>query len=105
MVDASAQILAAQEAAVAEVPLQFPSDPTYDAHVVVVPKYDEHAPSKFVHPCPVVTHPAKKTTHPAFVFVLAGASVHAKALHAVEPAAVFVVHGPSEPMRPVHPCV
>ena len=67
--------------------------------------YDEHAPRELVHPCPVVTHPAKNVAHPAFVLVLAGASVHAKALHAVEPAAVFAVHGPSEPMRPVHPCV
>ena len=105
MVGASAQVLAAQAAAVAEVPLQFPSDPTYDEHVVVVPVYDEHGPKEFVHPCPVVTHPDKKATHPAFVFVLAGASVHAKALHAVDPAVVFVVHGPSEPIRPVHPYV
>ena len=103
VVGASAQVLAAQAAAVAEVPLQFPSDPTYEAHVVVVPVYEEQDPSEFVHPCPVVTHPAKKATHPAFVLVLAGASVHAKARHAVEPAAVFAVHGPSEPMRPVHP--
>lgn len=58
-----------------------------------------------MHPYPVVTQPAKKATHPALVFVLAGASVHAKALQAVEPAAAFVVHSPSDPMRPVHPCV
>ena len=56
-----------------------------------------------MHPDPVVTQPAKKLAHPAFVFVLAGASVHAKALHAVEPAVIFAVHGPSDPMRPVHP--
>ena len=51
----------------------------------------------------MVTQPAKKLTHPAFVFVLAGASEHAKALHAVEPAVVLAVQGPSDPMRPVHP--
>ena len=105
VVGASAQVLAAQAPAVDDVPLQFPSDPTYGAHVVVVPVYDEQAPSEFVHPCPVVAHPAKNVAHPAFVFVLAGASVHAKALHAVDPAAVFAVQGPSEPMRPVHPYV
>ena len=58
VVGASAQVLAAQAAAVADVPLQFPSVPKYDEHVVVVPVYDEHAPSEFVHPCPLVTHPA-----------------------------------------------
>lgn len=42
--------------------------------------------------------------HPALVFVLAGASVQAKTLQAVEPADVLVVHTPSDPMRPVHPC-
>ena len=103
MVGASAQVLAAHAADVAEVPLQFPSDPTYEAQVVVVPVYDEQAPNEFVQPYPVVTQPAKKLTHPAFVLVLAGASVHARALHAVEPAAVFAVQGPSDPMRPVHP--
>ena len=50
MVGASAQVLAAQDAAVAEVPLQFPSDPMYDAHVVVVPVYDEHGPKTFIQP-------------------------------------------------------
>ena len=53
----------------------------------------------------MVTHPTKKLTHPAFVFVLAGASVHAKALHAVEPAAVLAVQGPSDPVSPTHTCV
>ena len=52
-----------------------------------------------------MTQPAKKLEHPVLVFVLVGASVQAKALHAVEPAAVLAVHGPSDPMRPVHPCV
>ena len=102
---ASAQVLAAHAADVAEVPLQFPSDPTYEAHVVVVPEYDEQAPNEFVQPYPVVTQPAKKLTHPAFVFVLAGASEQAKALQAVEPAAVLAVQAPSDPMRPVHPWV
>ena len=56
-----------------------------------------------VHPCPVVTQPAKKLEHPALVFVLEGASVHAKGLQVVEPAVVLVVQGPSDPIRPVHP--
>ena len=89
----------------AEAPLQFPSDPTYEAHVVVVPMYDEHDPNKFVQPYPVVTHPAKKLMHPAFVFVLAGASAQVNTLQAVEPAAVLEVHYPSDPLRPVHPWV
>ena len=58
-----------------------------------------------MHPYPVVTQPAKKLMHPAFVFVLAGASVHARALHAVEPAVVLAVQAPSDPVRPVHPWV
>ena len=86
-----------------EVPLQLPSVPIYEEQVVVVPVYDEHGPNEFVHPDPVVTQPAKKLEHPLLVFVLAGASVHAKALHAFEPAVIFAVHGPSDPMRPVHP--
>ena len=97
------QVLAAQEAAVAEVPLQLPSVPIYEAQVDVVPVYDEHDPNEFVQPYPVVTHPTKKVMHPAFVLVVAGASEQAKALQAVEPAAVLAVHGPSDPMRPVHP--
>ena len=105
VVAASAHVLAAHAAAVAEVPLQFPSVPTYEAQVVVVPVYDEQAPNEFVQPYPVVTQTAKKLTHPAFVFVLAGASEQAKALQAVEPAVVFAVQGPSDPMRPVHPWV
>ena len=51
----------------------------------------------------MVTHPTKNDKHPRFVFVLAGASEHAKALQAVELAVVFAVQGPSDPMRPVHP--
>ena len=50
VVVASAQVRAAQEAAVAEVPLQFPSVPINEAHVVVVPVYDEHDPNEFVQP-------------------------------------------------------
>ena len=105
VVGASGQVLAEQAAAVADVPLQFPSVPIYEAHVVVVPVYDEQAPNEFVHPWPVVRQPAKNITHPAFVFVLAGASEQAKALQAVEPAVVLAVQAPSDPMRPVHPWV
>ena len=36
---------------------------------------------------------------------MAGASEQAKALHAVDPAAVLAVHAPSDPVNPVHPCV
>ena len=50
VVAASAQVLAAQAAEVAEVPLQFPSVPINEAQVVVVPVYDEHDPNEFVHP-------------------------------------------------------
>ena len=103
VVGASAQVLAEQGAAVAEVPLQFPSVPINEEHVDVVPVYEEHDPKLFVHPYPVVTHPAKNNMHPAFVDVAAGASEQAKALQAVEPAVVFAVQGPSDPMRPVHP--
>ena len=103
VVGASAQVLAEQDAAVAEVPLQFPSVPINEEHVDVVPVYEEHDPKLLVHPYPVVTHPAKKAIHPAFADVAAGASEQAKALQAVEPADVLEVHGPSDPMRPVHP--
>ena len=58
-----------------------------------------------MQPYPVVTQPDKKPEHPTLVFVLVGASEQAKVLHTVEPAAVLAVHGPSDPMRPVHPCV
>ena len=51
----------------------------------------------------MVTHPAKNYTQAAVVEVDAGASEHAKALHAVEPAAVLAVHAPSDPVIPVHP--
>ena len=87
----------------ADVPLQFPSVPTNEEHVDVVPVYEEHYPKLLVHPYPVVTHPAKKLMHPAFVDVAAGASEQAKVLQAVEPTVVLAVHGPSDPMRPVHP--
>ena len=50
VVGASAQVRAAQAAAVAEVPLQFPSDPIYEEHVVVVPVYEEQDPNEFVQP-------------------------------------------------------
>ena len=50
MVGASAQVLAAHAAEVAEVPLQFPSVPINETHVVVVPVYDEHDPNEFVQP-------------------------------------------------------
>ena len=44
------QVLTAQDADVAEVPLQFPSVPIYRAQVDVVPVYDEQAPNELVHP-------------------------------------------------------
>ena len=47
---ASGQVLAEQDAAVADVPLQFPSVPMYEEHVDVVPVYDEHDPNELVHP-------------------------------------------------------
>ena len=50
MAGASAQVLAAHAADVSEVPLQFPSVPTYEEQVVVVPVYDEHNPNVFIHP-------------------------------------------------------
>ena len=50
VVGASAQVLAEQAAAVDDVPLQLPSVPIYEEHVVVVPVYDEQAPSTFVQP-------------------------------------------------------
>ena len=102
VVGASAQVLAEQDAAVA-IPLQFPSVPINEEHVDVVPVYEEHDPKLLVHPYPVVTHPAKKAIHPGFVDVAAGASEQVKARQAVEPADIFAVHGPSDPMRPVHP--
>lgn len=103
VVGASAQSLAEQAAAVVPVPLQLKSDPTYEAHVVEVPVYDEQAPSTLVQPYPVVTHPAKNCTQAAVVVVEAGASEQAKALQAVDPAAVLEVHAPSDPIKPVHP--
>ena len=103
VVGASEQALAAHDAAVADVPLQFPSVPINEEQVDVVPVYEEHSPRLFVQPYPVVTQPAKKSAHAALVDMAAGASVHARALQAVEPAVVFAVHGPSDPMRPVHP--
>ena len=53
----------------------------------------------------MVTQPAINIAHIAFVLVLAGASVHANALQAVEPTVVLTMQGPSDPMRPVHPWV
>ena len=50
VVGASAHVLAEQAAGVAEVPLQLPSDPMYEEHVVVVPVYDEQAANEFVQP-------------------------------------------------------
>ena len=103
VVDASVQSLAEQAAAVVPVPLQLKSVPIYELHVVVVPVYDEQAPSTLVQPYPVVTHPAKNWTQAAVVVVEAGASEQARVLHAVDPAAVLVVHTPSDPVSPVHP--
>lgn len=101
---ASAQILAEHAAiVVSDVPLQLPSDPIYEEHDDVVPVYEEQGPNTLVQPYPVVKQPAKKLLHPVFVFVLAGASVQARALHAAEPAVVLAVQGPSDPIRPVQP--
>ena len=55
------------------------------------------------HPFPFVKHPLRKLPQAAFVDNVRAASVQTRSRHAVDPAAVFVVHGPSEPIIPVHP--
>ena len=65
--------------------------------------YVEHAESDETQPFPVVTHPVKNTMHAAVVDVATGASAQTSGLHTVDPAAVFAVHGPSDPIIPVHP--
>lgn len=67
--------------------------------------YVEHAESVETQPFPVVTHPVKNVMHAAVVAVVVGASVHTKGLHTVDPAAVFAVHGPSDPIIPEQPAV
>ena len=102
VVGASSQVLAEHDPVVIEVPVQFPSDPTYNEHVNIVPVYDEHNPKLEVHPYPVVKHPAKKLTQSESLFILVGASVQTKALQTVE-LMVSAKQGPSIPMRPTHP--
>ena len=41
--------------------------------------------------------------HAVLVANVFAASEQTKGLHTVDPAAVFVVHGPSEPIIPEHP--
>ena len=48
-------------------------------------------------------HPTKNTMQAAVVDVVIGASVQTNGLQTVDPAAVFAVQGPSEPIIPVHP--
>lgn len=56
-----------------------------------------------IQPLPVVTQPAKKPEHAVFVANVDAASVQTKGLHTVDPDEVFEVHGPSEPIIPLHP--
>lgn len=49
-VAASTHNLAAQDADVVDVPLQFPSVPTKEAQVAVVPEYDEHVLNILIQP-------------------------------------------------------
>ena len=61
------------------------------------------ADSEETQPLPVETHPVRNDAQTVFVANVVAASVQAKGLHTVEPAAVFAVHGPSEPIIPAHP--
>ena len=82
--------------------LQLPSLPINPEHPRVY-AYELHADSTLTQPLPVVTHPAGNVLHAVFVSVVeVGASVHARALQAVDPMAVLV-QGPSLPIIPVHP--
>ena len=51
----------------------------------------------------MVTHPVRNAEHAVFVAKVVAASEHTRGLHTVDPAAVFAVHGPSEPIIPEHP--
>lgn len=82
--------------------VQAPSDPINPVHPSVY-KYEEQADSVLTHPFPVVTHPERNVLQAVFVAVVAGASVHAKGLHAVAPVPVLAVQKPSLPIIPVHP--
>ena len=62
-----------------------------------------HAESVDTHPFPFVKHPERNPEQAAFVVKVVAASVQTSGLQTVEPAAVLVVHGPSEPIIPVHP--
>ena len=50
-----------------------------------------------------MTHPPKNKMQAAVVDVATGASEQTRGLHTVEPAAVFAVHAPSDPIIPAHP--
>ena len=50
-----------------------------------------------------MTQPAKKPEQAAVVAIVVAASVQIKGLHTVDPDEVFEVHGPSEPIIPLHP--
>ena len=83
--------------------VQLPSLPINPEHPRVY-AYELHADKALTQPLPVVTHPARKVLHAGLVSVVeVGASEHARGLHAVDPVAVFAVHGPSLPIIPVHP--
>ena len=56
-----------------------------------------------MQPLPVVKHPVRNAAQAVFVANVVAASVQTRGLHTVEPAAVFAVQGPSEPIIPVHP--
>ena len=56
-----------------------------------------------MHPLPIVTQPVRNCEHAVLVANVFAASEHTKGLHTVDRTAVFVVHGPSEPIIPVHP--
>ena len=56
-----------------------------------------------MQPLPVVKQPARKIEHAELVDIVVGASVQTKGLHTDDPPVVLFVHGPSEPIIPVHP--
>ena len=62
-----------------------------------------HADNDETHPFPLVTHPERKVEQARFVVIVVAASVQTRGLHTVDPAAVLVVQGPSEPIIPEHP--
>ena len=50
-----------------------------------------------------MTQPVRNAEQTVFVVNVVAASEQTKGLHTVDPTAVFEVHGPSEPIIPVHP--